>query len=200
MNDEHIMIDGYNAIFRTPAFRDQASQDLEGARAELVRRIAEAFRGRRERVTVVFDGNREAVAGRAPQGGGVRVVFSRPPETADQRIQRLVEETQRAASGKSQLNLRIVSSDREVAGRARLWGAKAVSVEQFFRELEPQNRRGGERGRGDKSGRPGGSDRSGEGKASGRGSSPGSGSRREIEAWEHLFRRQRLDPDADDEE
>jgi len=202
MNDEHIMIDGYNAIFRTPVLRDQASEDLERARVELVRRIAEAFRGRRERVTVVFDGNREVVAGRAPQGGGVHVVFSRPPETADQRIQRLIEDAQRAESGKRQLNLRIVSSDREVAERARLWGAKAVSVEQFLRELEQRSGRGGESGRGRESARGGESGgeesgRSGEGATSRRKSGSLGANRKEIEAWEHLFRRHRLDRDAE---
>lgn len=202
MNDEHIMIDGYNAIFRTPVLRDQASEDLERARVELVRRIAEAFRGRRERVTVVFDGNREVVAGRAPQGGGVRVVFSRPPETADQRIQSLVEDAQRTASGKRQLNLRIVSSDREVAERARLWGAKAVSVEQFLRELEQRSGRGGESRHGKESARGRESERGGEAgrseDATSRGKSGSLGAnRREIEAWEHLFRRHRLDRDAE---
>lgn len=142
MDSEHIMIDGYNMIFRIPDLRDQGHRDLESARGELVRRIGEAFRGRRERITIVFDGNRDVIAGRAERSGGVRVVFSSPPETADHRIQRLVEEARRAVGGEGRLPVRIVSSDREVAGRARLWGARAVGVEEFLREVEARRHTG----------------------------------------------------------
>jgi predicted RNA-binding protein with PIN domain len=198
MNDEHIMIDGYNAIFRIPALRDLANEDLERARAELVRRIAEAFRDRRERVTIVFDGNREVVAGRGSRSGGVRVVFSRPPQTADQEIQNLVEAAQGTASGKRRLNLRIVSSDREVAERARLWGAKAMSVENFLHDMGGAGREGrsvefgrSSEGAGPRRKRSGGVDNP---ESEDKPHLPGGG---EVKDWERLFRRPRPGQDAE---
>jgi predicted RNA-binding protein with PIN domain len=136
MIDEHIIIDGYNAIFRDPALRDLARQDLERGRNELVRRVAEAFRGRRERITIVFDGNRAAVPGGRNRLGSVRIAFSIPPETADDKIQRLVEEARRVVQGRRRLSFRIVSSDREVAARAKLWGARTVGSQDFLNEVE----------------------------------------------------------------
>lgn len=141
MIEEHIIIDGYNVIFRDATLRETGRADLERARGELLRRIAEAFPGHTPLLIVVFDGAR---AGAPPSArermGRVRVVFSRPPETADQRIQRLIEEARRVSPGRRQLDFRVVSSDREVAGRARLWGARAVGIEEFLRDVEERRR------------------------------------------------------------
>jgi predicted RNA-binding protein with PIN domain len=137
MNEEHIIIDGYNAIFRHPALRAVAAADLERARTELARRIAEAFPGHTTLLVIVFDGHRDvALAGRTRRFGRVRVIFSRPPESADQRIQKLIEEARRVKQGRRRLDFRVVSSDREVSGRARLWGARAVSSDEFLKEVE----------------------------------------------------------------
>ena len=141
MIEEHIIIDGYNVIFRDSALRELGRSDLERARGELVRRLAEAFPGHAPLLIVVFDGARGAEAGGArARIGRVRVVFSRPPETADERIHRLIEEARRVASGRRQLEFRVVSSDREVAGRARLWGARSVGIEEFLVDVEERRR------------------------------------------------------------
>jgi predicted RNA-binding protein with PIN domain len=141
MIEEHIIIDGYNVIFRDAALREMARTDLERARGELLRRIAEAFPGHAPLLIVVFDGARAAPpAGARERLGRVRVLFSRPPETADHRIQRQIEDARRVAQGRRQLEFRVVSSDREVAGRARLWGARAVGIEEFLGEVEERRR------------------------------------------------------------
>ena len=86
------LIDGYNVIFRDPELRVLARTDLERARDELVRRLADSLYSRGGGITVVLDG-REGGSGpaRTRSRGGVRVIFSSPPETADQRIQKLIE-------------------------------------------------------------------------------------------------------------
>jgi predicted RNA-binding protein with PIN domain len=178
MNAQHTLVDGYNAIFRLPGLRDLARQDLERAREELVRRLAEALGAGGARITVIFDGNQVAAGARGKRTGGtgkVAVLFSAPGETADERIQRLIEAGRSAAKG-GQATFRVVSSDRELAGRARLWGAEVVTCEAFMLEL----------GRGP-SPKPGHTSKP---------EPPRPSSKREIAAWEELFRRRK----ADDEE
>jgi predicted RNA-binding protein with PIN domain len=176
MKDELIVVDGYNVIFRIPELRAEAEADLMRARDELVRRLSEAFRGRQERVTVVFDGHRDAGQGTAAGGrGNVRVIFSVPPATADDTIQRLIEGFKPSA-GRRPL-LRVVSSDREVAERGQLWGANVSSAEGFMREVD-ERRKPQVRGR-DRTPRP--------------------PSGREIEEWERLFRERPRRDDEDDD-
>jgi predicted RNA-binding protein with PIN domain len=178
MDAQHILVDGYNAIFRLPGLRDLARRDLEGAREELVRRLAEALggSGSKVRITVVFDGNQVAAGARGKRTGGagkVAVLFSAPGETADQRIQRIVEAGS-AAKGR-QANCRVVSSDRELAGRAQLWGAEVVTCEAFMLELGRES-----------SSRPE------------RVPKPPPSSDKEIAAWEELFRRRRADGEEEE--
>jgi hypothetical protein len=68
-----------------------------------------------------------------------------------------------------------VSSDREVAGRARLWDAEVVTCEEFMRELGQAPRS-----------RPR------------RVSKPPPSSDQEIAAWEELFRRRGPNHEGDD--
>lgn len=158
--------------------------------------------------------------------GRVRVVFSRPPESADERIHRLIEEARRVSSGRRQLEFRVVSSDREVAGRARLWGARSVGIEEFLRDVEerrqvaarsraaaesralgrladprpePRRERPDRGESGDRRERP--RDAAEEGEAGER--KPELHAPGEIDAWEKLFRMGRkraADDDKDDED
>ena len=105
--------------------------------------------------------------------GRVAVLFSAPGETADQRIQRLIE-SGRSAKGR-QTNYRVVSSDRELTERARLWGAEVVTCEAFMLELGPAP-----------SPRPAST------------AKPPPASDKEIAAWEELFRRRRADGEEED--
>lgn len=136
MTGEHLLVDGYNVIFRTPRLRELAEDSLERARDELRRWLEEAYRHRRrERVTLVFDGERDPMhIGRARRGP-VQVLFSRPPESADDVIRTLVDSERRRAAGRRRLACRVVTGDREVAGHARRAGCRATEVESFLGEL-----------------------------------------------------------------
>ncbi|HWN81484.1 MAG TPA: NYN domain-containing protein [Candidatus Udaeobacter sp.] len=171
--NELILVDGYNLIFRHPELRILARTDLERARAELVRRIAgAALTG--GQVVVVFDGREAGVSAGRPRGATkVRVVFSAPNQTADQRIQQLLESARAAPGGAAAMaNYRVVSSDREVIGRAQLWGARVTSGEAFLAELSG--------GSAPKAKRP----------------RPAPLGDQEIAEWEQIFRRR---PRGDDE-
>ena len=121
------LIDGYNVIRRDPELAQHEARGLEDGRAALLRLVAGAARTSGDAFTVVFDGARRG--GGVPAGGQVQVVFSRPPETADDVLRRLASELRSGAV--------VVSSDRAVRDAAERAGAAAVTAEQFVSALEP---------------------------------------------------------------
>jgi predicted RNA-binding protein with PIN domain len=120
------LVDGYNVIRGDPELAQHEAQGLEDGRAALLRLIAGAARASGDPFTVVFDGARRA--GGVATGGQVQVVFSRPPETADDVLRRLAVELRSGAA--------VVSSDRAVRDAAERAGAAAVTAEQFLAALE----------------------------------------------------------------
>ncbi len=121
------LIDGYNVIRRDPELAQHEALGLEDGRAALLRLVAGAARTSGDPFTVVSDGARRA--GGAPAGGQVQVMFSRPPETADDVLRRLASELRSGAV--------VVSSDRAVRDAAERAGAAAVTAEQFVAALTP---------------------------------------------------------------
>jgi predicted RNA-binding protein with PIN domain len=123
------LIDGYNAIRRDPDLRAREAEGLPAGRAALLRRLAAVARDREETFTVVFDGARLRAHDDASgtPAGRVEIVFSRPPESADDVLRRLAARWRDAAV--------VVSSDRAVGTAAWRAGAVAVSVEDFVSAL-----------------------------------------------------------------
>lgn len=121
------LIDGYNVIRRDPHLRGREAESLETGRRALIHLIAPAARRSRDEFIVVFDGAR--VAGGGEPGGQVRVLFSRPPESADDVVIRLAGQWREGAI--------VVSSDRTVRSAAGRVGSPVVGVEEFLAALEP---------------------------------------------------------------
>jgi len=119
------LVDGYNVIRRDADLRGQEALSLETGRTALLAAIAVAARRTGDDFTVVFDGARRAAAPPAP--GQVQVVFSRPPETADDVL--------RALAVRGGAGTVVASSDRAVRDAARRAGAVAVSAEDFAAAL-----------------------------------------------------------------
>jgi len=116
------LIDGYNVIRRDPGLRAREGESLEAGRRALVHLVAALARRADDAFTVVFDGARRQGIG-AP-AGRVSVVFSRPPETADDVLIRLARTERQAAI--------VVTSDHVVQDAARRAGAAVVSAEAFL--------------------------------------------------------------------
>jgi len=127
-------VDGYNVIRRDADFRGREAESLEAGRAALLAAVAAAARRTGDDFTVVFDGARRE-AGPAARGQ-VQVVFSRPPQTADDVLRALAA---RAGAGTA-----VASSDRAVRDAARRTGAVAVSAEEFAAALRAPSERGDE--------------------------------------------------------
>jgi predicted RNA-binding protein with PIN domain len=119
------LIDGYNVIRREPDLRAREAEGLEAGRRALLHLLASAHRDPRDEFTVVFDGAR--VDGGHPSPGRIRVIFSRPPHSADDELMRLARQWQSGAV--------VVTSDRRIQDAARRAGAAALTAEQFLSGL-----------------------------------------------------------------
>ncbi len=119
----HLIVDGYN-VTKT-GFPEMS---LEQQRSRLVSGLGGLAAQTRAEVTVVFDGA-ERVVGLPPAPRGVRVLFSRKGETADELIRRLVRAE---PAGRP---IVVISSDKEVADGVRRHGAYPLSSSTLLRRL-----------------------------------------------------------------
>ena len=115
------LIDGYNVIRRDADLQAHEAAGLEAGRAALLALLARVAARLSDDFTVVFDGARRT--GGAPSVGRVQVLFSRPPESADDVLRRLAATLREGAI--------VVTSDRAVRDSARRAGAVALTAEAF---------------------------------------------------------------------
>lgn len=119
------LVDGMNLIGSRP---DGWWRDRDGARARLAEELAAYSRATGDEVTVVFDG-RPVELGDLE---GVAVLFASRSgrDAADDDIARRVEKDADPGS------LSVVTSDAELAERARSCGAEVVGAGSFRRRLD----------------------------------------------------------------
>jgi len=119
----HLIVDGYNVTKR-----GFAEMSLEQQRNRLVAALGLVATQSGAEVTVAFDGA-ERVHGLPPAPRGVRVLFSRKGETADELIRRLVRAE---PAGRP---IVVVSSDKEVAEGVKRHGAYPMSSDSLLRRI-----------------------------------------------------------------
>jgi predicted RNA-binding protein with PIN domain len=119
----HLVVDGYNVTKR-----GYGELTLERQRSRLISALGGVAAQTGVEVTIVFDGA-ERVLGLPPAPRGVRVLFSKKGETADDLIRRLV----RAEPGGRPVV--VISSDREVADGVRRHGAYPLASDLLLRRL-----------------------------------------------------------------
>ncbi|MCY7373585.1 MAG: NYN domain-containing protein, partial [Spirochaetaceae bacterium] len=121
----HLVVDGYN-VTKT----GYPDLPLEGQRGRLITGLAALAARSGAEVTCCFDG--AALSGRVPTSGtrGVRVLFSKPGEIADELIRRLVRAE---PEGRPVV---VASSDKEVVDGVRRAGARTVSAAALVRRLD----------------------------------------------------------------
>lgn len=120
--DVTLLIDGYNVSMTETGF---GSLSLEHQRTRLIDEIDRLVRTRTVPATVVFDGAviGPATARRARQA--VRVVYSRPPESADDHLVALLDEV-------PNFPVIVVTDDRELQGRCMELGATIARAKQLL--------------------------------------------------------------------
>ena len=131
-----VVLDGYNVIHAIPALARELDRSLQSAREALVR-LCQEYRVRRGdigQLYVVFDGRDAHASGSHEQHhGSVTVLFTQKPEEADERILRLIE------AQRSRSRCLVVSNDNEVFNNARAFGARVISVQEFYKKVRPVN-------------------------------------------------------------
>ena len=129
-----IVIDGYNLILRSPAFRPDDRRDLAMAREKLVNLLSWTIGVGQVQFVVIFDGSEAGFGSRrTSRKGAVTVRFSTPPAKADDLIRQLVEELY-----ENETETTVVTSDLEVARHAQACGAKIVLSDLFAASLFPE--------------------------------------------------------------
>ena len=123
MPKAHLVIDGYN-VTKT-GFADVS---LEQQRNRLIAAMGGLAAQTGTEITIVFDGAERMVGLPAPPRG-VRVLFSRKGELADELIRRLVRAE---PPGRPVI---VISSDREVADGVRRHGAYPLPAETLLRRI-----------------------------------------------------------------
>ncbi|MGH8792505.1 MAG: NYN domain-containing protein, partial [Stackebrandtia sp.] len=120
----HLVVDGYNVTLGS-----WADMTLEQQRARLVRGLSALAAQTGAETTVVFDGA-ERMVGMPSAPRGVRVLFSRKDQTADEVIRALVRAE---PNGRPVV---VVSSDKEVADGTRRHGAYTLPADTLRRRLD----------------------------------------------------------------
>ncbi len=120
----HLLVDGYN-VTKT----GYGEVTLEAQRGRLLTGLGALAARTGAEVTCVFDGLERVTAVAVPAPRGVRLLFSREGETADEVLRHLVRHE---PAGRP---LVVVSSDREVADGVRASGARAVPSRALLRLL-----------------------------------------------------------------
>jgi predicted RNA-binding protein with PIN domain len=119
----HLIVDGYNVTKR-----GYGEMSLEQQRSRLISGLGGIAAQTGAEITAVFDGA-ERVLGLPPAPRGVRVLFSKKGETADDLIRRLVRAE---PAGRP---IVVISSDREVVDGVRRHGAYPLSSDSLLRRL-----------------------------------------------------------------
>ena len=163
MESRLIIVDGYNLILRSARLRPGDGRTLRESRDKLVSLLAWMMVGNDARFVVVFDG--DELPGRDESSGRGQVMYSRPPEKADDVILRMVD---KRVGGDEHIT--VVTADIELARRARALGADISLADLFLASAL-----GGGGG--------------GEGDEAGDAEKPASLSKQELKDWAEIFTR-----------
>lgn len=126
---EELLVDGYNLAHAAPHLWPGVPQDLEGTRRAVIQSLSAWTRRTGGSVVLVFDGG-QVPSRPSPGPPLVEVVFSRPPDKADD----VIKQALRQVHGSRRA--RLVSSDGELRRWARRHGIRSTSAAEFVEELE----------------------------------------------------------------
>jgi predicted RNA-binding protein with PIN domain len=131
MSSSLIIVDGYNLLLS--GRQGGKTDSLQQGRDLVLTQLHSYAAGKKIRVVVVFDGQRTVRESVTNMPAGIRVLFSKPPDSADALIKRLVEKERQPAR-----HVIVVTSDRAVAQYVRSCGSQHWTVPQFMQKLAEQ--------------------------------------------------------------
>ncbi len=127
---DYLIVDGYNIIYAIESLASLAKENVESARQRLLEMLINyrAYKG--NEVCLVFDGyNRKDNPGAKSDEHGVRVVYTKEGQSADNYIETLVHEI-----GKN-YSVRVATSDGLIQLAALRSGVIRMSAREFEHEL-----------------------------------------------------------------
>ncbi len=132
----HYLIDGYNLFFRlTKNYAEMNTQ-----KRDLLFALSKELTAHRLQATLVFDGREKAFSYALRKHlADLELIYTPAHQSADAYI---LEEVERA---KAPSQLTVVSSDREVIGRAKQYGANILTIEAFLSLLFDRRKKKKER-------------------------------------------------------
>lgn len=149
MNDEYLLIDGYNIIHSWSELKVIADKDLEGAREKLLS-ILEDYQGYTKiNIVVIFDAYKlKGGTGKQCKHNNINVVYTKEAETADHFIEKLTHKigrTQKVKVATSDALEQIIIlgkgatrlSARELQNEIKL--SKKKQREKYIEKRPPKN-------------------------------------------------------------
>jgi len=126
-----VIIDGYNVIHRAPALEKQLDTALQMAREGLINYCRQWLSAKRDvsEMLVVFDGDSSVTGENRPSAPGIRSVYTRTGESADDRVLSMVRGLQ---DGTQCL---VVSDDNYITTNASSLGAAVMKSSDFLTVL-----------------------------------------------------------------
>ncbi|MEW6328398.1 MAG: NYN domain-containing protein [Thermodesulfobacteriota bacterium] len=124
----HLIIDGYNFIRQSPHLSSIELRDFQKGREALLGSLARYKSVKGHRITVIFDGWKGGDCKEThDRVNGVRVIYSRLGETADEVIKRMVrEEGERAV---------VITADSDIASFTLRENATVISPHEFEQKI-----------------------------------------------------------------
>ncbi len=125
-----VIIDGYNLIMTSREYGANMGKGMQKARRGLIDDLIRYRKIRRHAITVVFDATEAGgVVRGVEKDGGIRIIFSKKNERADDIIVELVQNT-------AGIERVVVTSDKAVIRASLRRGAAVISSEGFVEKME----------------------------------------------------------------
>ena len=118
------LIDGNNVIGKRLTESESSSDRLR-----LIGEVSDFARKFGNRCAIIFDGTPEATIQDGSKRQGVTILYARPGRDADHRIIELIERERNRQA------LRVITSDSQLAAKARAYGVKVISRDEFRQKL-----------------------------------------------------------------
>lgn len=121
-----IIIDGWNVCWKLPEISKYIPKDLEKARSQFNYIIKNFFYRKKVQYKIIYDGQSMIFS---PDRLNEAIQFSNDPEKADDLILKFIKKQ----SDRKQWT--VITSDRQLAARAKNFGAQILSSESFIQKL-----------------------------------------------------------------
>jgi len=127
MSYKRLIIDGYSLIHRDPELKKIVHKNLQQSREQLIDKVSRTATALADRVTIVFDGQGHSGPGNT-NISAVEVIYSKPGQTADTVIERLVHQAPNPSTWM------VVTNDRLERETVMATGAQTMSCAIFIEE------------------------------------------------------------------